>query len=83
MDVRVDLAHVVEVAVGHGLLGAELAPAVEEHVEVEALLEDGEALEGERLDGPGVDDALDLVEGEREVAERCLLYTSPSPRDRG
>ncbi|KAI3484878.1 hypothetical protein L1887_51932 [Cichorium endivia] len=62
VDVRVDLAHVVEVTMGHALHVGKLAVLVEQEVKVPLALEVLESAPGEALDGTIRNDAEKVVE---------------------
>ena len=53
---------------------------VELQDEMEAIINAAEMEEGSELDEQDAERVDEILE---EIAERCLLYTSPSPRDRG
>lgn len=61
VDVRIHLAHVVEVAMGHSLLLVDLDLRVEQAVQIEPFLEELEPHPREALDVGGVHDLAQLT----------------------
>mmetsp|Transcript_12255 Transcript_12255/g.51590 ORF Transcript_12255/g.51590 Transcript_12255/m.51590 type:complete len:756 (-) Transcript_12255:852-3119(-) len=72
VHVRVDLAHVVEVAMRRALLREELFVGIEHEVHVELLLKEQQAVVAEALHGARVDDAQHVVQVFEELVGGVL-----------